>query len=222
MTDPLRDAIEALRMPPRVGTQSHHAMRIGHNAALDAVLAILDAQPKQPTREQIEALKQRVPVRVGGDNMDLAAGWTAALDAVFVLFKEVPDVLSAAKKGKTVSPETRAKMSAAQKGKTVSPETRAKMSAAKKGKTVSPETRAKMSAAKKGKTLSPETRAKMSAAHKGKTLSPETRAKMSAAQKGKTLSPETRAKMSAATKAAKRPKRIARLEAELAALKGEQ
>jgi hypothetical protein len=37
------------------------------------------------------------------------------------------------KKGREVSPETRAKLSAAAKGRTQSPETRAKPSAAKKG-----------------------------------------------------------------------------------------
>ena len=59
--------------------------------------------------------------------------------------------------GKTLSPETRAKISAATKGKTRSPETRAKMSAALKGenhpfygKSHTPEARAKMSAAVKG------------------------------------------------------------------------
>ena len=60
-------------------------------------------------------------------------------------------------RGKSTSPETKAKQSAANKGKTKSLETRAKMSAARKGtnnpnygKSPSSETRAKMSAAKKG------------------------------------------------------------------------
>ena len=76
-----------------------------------------------------------------------------------------------------------AKMSAAKRGKTHSPEARAKMSAAKRGKTHSPEARAKMSAARKRAWADPEARAKMSAARRGKTHSPEARAKMSAAQK---------------------------------------
>jgi len=42
--------------------------------------------------------------------------------------------MSAAKRGRVVSVETRGKISAAQKGKDVSVETRAKMSAAKRGK----------------------------------------------------------------------------------------
>lgn len=52
--------------------------------------------------------------------------------------------------------------STANKGKTHSPEARAKMSVAKIGKTTSSETRAKMSASHTGKTYSPETRAKIS------------------------------------------------------------
>ena len=40
-----------------------------------------------------------------------------------------------ARKGTTLSPETRAKMSAARKGHEVSPETRAKIAAASKGRT---------------------------------------------------------------------------------------
>jgi len=103
---------------------------------------------------------------------------------------------SEAMKGKTPSPETRAKLSAANKN--ITPETRAKMSAANKGKTHSPETKAKMSAAKKN--ITPETRAKISAAKKGIPRSPETRAKLSAVNKGKTHSQESKEKMSAAKK----------------------
>src|SRR5437763_786047 len=74
------------------------------------------------------------------------------------------------KRGRTLSPETRAKISQALKGKPRkphSPETRARMSEAHKGKSHSPETRAKISAAKKGephKPLTPEHRARMSEA----------------------------------------------------------
>ena len=116
------------------------------------------------------------------------------------------------KKGRTLSPEHRAKIAAAQKGHTLSPESRtssrrhrragrggllapslAKISAARKGRTRSPETCAKLSAAQKGRTLA-RASAKIAAAQKGHTLSPETRAKLSAAQKGRPgrpLSPET-------------------------------
>jgi hypothetical protein len=94
--------------------------------------------------------------------------------------------------GKTLSPETKAKLSASHKGKTHTPEARAKISAAQKGKTLSPETKAKMSAARKDTPRSLETREKISESLKGenhplygKTLSPEIKAKISAATKGK-------------------------------------
>ena len=57
---------------------------------------------------------------------------------------------TAPNKGKTHSPEAKAKMSAANKGRPKSPETRAKVSAVHKGKTVSQETKDKMSASRKG------------------------------------------------------------------------
>jgi group I intron endonuclease len=83
------------------------------------------------------------------------------------------------------SPATRQKISEAKKGHTVSSETRLKMSESHKGakspwygKHLSPETRRKISEANKGadspnfgKHLSPETRRKMSEAHKGKKVS---------------------------------------------------
>jgi hypothetical protein len=123
--------------------------------------------------------------------------------------------MSAAAKGRTLSPETRAKISAVHKGRTLNPEHRAKIAAAQKGRTHSPETRAKIAAANKrrfrspehrariaaalkGRPLSPEHRARIAAALKGREVSPETRARLSAAQKGRTLSPEHRAKLSAA------------------------
>jgi hypothetical protein len=78
------------------------------------------------------------------------------------------------------------------KGKSLSPEHRAKLRVALKGKPKSLEHRAKLSAAKSGenhpffgKPLSPEHRRKISAAHKGKQRSPEIRAKISVAAKGR-------------------------------------
>lgn len=89
-------------------------------------------------------------------------------------------------------------------GKTILPETRAKLSAALSGvkkPARSAEYRANISRAQKGlkkPPMSAEHRAKLSAARKGRTVSAETRAKLSAAQVGKTHSAETRAKISAA------------------------
>ena len=125
-------------------------------------------------------------------------------------------------KGKTspYSDETRQKMSAAHKGKKLSPETRRKISEANKGRTsgmkgkkLSPEARRKVSEAQKGRKIppdvlqkrigrkhTPETRRKISEAHKGMTHTPETRQKISEANKGKKLSPEARRKVSEANK----------------------
>jgi group I intron endonuclease len=73
-----------------------------------------------------------------------------------------------------VSAATRKKLSAAHKGRALSPEHRAKTSAANKGKSLSPEHRAKIGAAHLGMTRSPEACANIGAAKKGKTRSPET------------------------------------------------
>ena len=94
--------------------------------------------------------------------------------------------LSASKKGKKLSIETRAKMSAIRKGKPRSPEHCAKLSAALKGKIFTPERCANISAALKGKKYpprSPEYRAKISAIHKGRPRSSEHCAKLSAAKR---------------------------------------
>ena len=93
---------------------------------------------------------------------------------------------------------TRAKMSMAHKGRTFSPEHRAKISAANLNRApISDETRAKMRAAWKTRApASEETRAKLSAAGLGRKHSLESRAKMSAVKQNMSL--ETRAKMSAA------------------------
>mgnify|MGYP003670933698 CR=1 FL=1 len=126
-------------------------------------------------------------LRAGGDNGPFS--------------EETRAKLSAAQKGKKLTPENRAKLLAANKGKKLTPETRAKIGAAQKGRKMSPENRAKLLAANKGRKMSPENRAKMSAVNKGKKYTPETRAKIGAAHKGKKVTPESRAKMSAAQKA---------------------
>lgn len=122
------------------------------------------------------------------------------------------------------SPEVRARKAAARRGKHLSAEARAKVSAAMKGNQhcldchPSAETRAKLSAAKMGnknmlgRHHTAETRAKLSTAAAARSCSLEYRAKLSTAARNhssetraKTLalwhSPEFRAKMSAAHKA---------------------
>lgn len=118
--------------------------------------------------------------------------------------------ISAALKGRKLTPEHCARISAAKMNP--SAETRVKLSAARKGKRHSPEAiariraaaqnpseeaRAKMRAAATGRVLTLEERAKISAAHKGRKRSAEARANMSAAHLGKKLSPESIAKRTA-------------------------
>ena len=119
------------------------------------------------------------------------------------LYEQVKIEISAALKGRKLSPETCAKMGAAKKGRKMSPEFCAKMSVVHKGKKISPETCAKISAALKGIKFSPETLAKMSAVKKGRKRSPEFCANLSAALKGIKKSPETITKRQA-TRAANR------------------
>ena len=77
-----------------------------------------------------------------------------------------------ANRARVVSDTTRAKMSAARKGKSQSPEHVAKRAAAQVGKSLSLEHRAKLSAARTGMTPSSETRAKMSASQKARFAKP--------------------------------------------------
>jgi hypothetical protein len=118
----------------------------------------------------------------------------------------VSEKIRAAMKGKTLSPEHRARIGAAAKGRTHTPEHRARIGAVQRGKILSPEHRSRIRAALKGKPQkphTPETRAKLSVAAKGKTHTPETREKLRIAQRGKPQGPhsaETRAKMSASHK----------------------
>jgi hypothetical protein len=133
---------------------------------------------------------------------------------------EVRIKLSNAKKGKSLSAETKAKLSAANKGnqnclgKKASEATRLKMSMARTGKPgviPSEETRQKLSTSHIGQTpwnkgkpslrigvpRSQETKAKISAAHKGKRLSEAHKEKLAEAKRGNTLSAEHKAKVAA-------------------------
>jgi len=122
--------------------------------------------------------------------------------------------LSAAQRGRKISPESIAKSATAQRGTKRKPHTaeaRAKIGAASKGNkyalgkrhTRSLEFRMKMVKANLGKRHSQETRAKISAVQIGKKLTAEHRAKIAAGMRGKQnclgtkQSPETRAKRSA-------------------------
>jgi hypothetical protein len=91
-------------------------------------------------------------------------------------------------RGLEKTPETRARLSAALRGRKVSPKHKAAISAAKIGYKHTPETRAKMTALRR----KPEIRAKLSAQMMGKANAlgyrhtPETRARMSADMMGNT------------------------------------
>lgn len=123
--------------------------------------------------------------------------------------------VSAAKPGKVLSPEHRAKISANTRSR--DPEVRARMSAgvrkafrdpevvaritaATKKAMTSPEVRAKLSKASRGKRPSAETKAKISAALKASLASPEIRERMALASRGKKATAETKAKISASLK----------------------
>lgn len=120
-------------------------------------------------------------------------------------FNQARDVRAPAR-GRSPTPEARAKQSAALKGRVRSPEHCARLRASMIGRGNTPEARAKMSAAHTGLAQSPEHRARIGAAHKGRPHRPhseETRAKLSAAASGRSHGPrsaETKAKISAAHK----------------------
>src|ERR1700737_2110348 len=99
------------------------------------------------------------------------------------------------KRGKTLTPEHKAKVSAGLTGRPVSSETREKISNSNSGKKRTAECVERMAASHRGKTISDEHRAAVSVAHKGKPKSPETKAKMSAANSGKKRSEETKDKL---------------------------
>jgi hypothetical protein len=120
-------------------------------------------------------------------------------------------------KGKTRSPELRARISASLKGRKLPPEQLAKVRAAaearrgKKRPPFSDEWRANMSKARRGKKLTPEHRAKIAEGLKGNKRGPrpdmrgdknpmrrpEVRAKVSESQKGRPVPPERRARIAA-------------------------
>lgn len=111
--------------------------------------------------------------------------------------------MSAAKKGKKLSPEHAAKAVAALRKTERTPEMYARIAAAQRGKK-RPGTGAKIAAAITGYKHTPETRARMSEAHKGRSLSPEHAAKLRASRIGVKATPETRAKIAAAQKGKQR------------------
>jgi predicted GIY-YIG superfamily endonuclease len=81
----------------------------------------------------------------------------------------------------------KAKITAALRGRVVSPATRGKISAAHRLLTISPEVRAKQRAAATGRPVPHEMRRKISTTMTGRRHPAEARANMSAAQKGKLL-----------------------------------
>ncbi|WP_003297534.1 NUMOD3 domain-containing DNA-binding protein [Stutzerimonas stutzeri] len=111
--------------------------------------------------------------------------------------------ISLALKGRSKSPDTRAKLSAAHKGKTVSAETRAKLSAATLGMKHTEEAKSRIGAAAKGRVKSEAERANISAARVGRIFGPlteEHKRNISKASKGRKQTPESVAKRVATRK----------------------
>jgi hypothetical protein len=108
--------------------------------------------------------------------------------------------ISAAKKGRRLSPEHVAKISAYMRGRPKTEQQKAKMSAARKGSKKSPEEIEAYLPALRAAMASPDVRAKIAAAAVGRVASPEARAKMSASRTGRVQPPEERAKRSASLK----------------------
>jgi hypothetical protein len=110
---------------------------------------------------------------------------------------------------KNPAPERRAEMAAARRGKIIGAETRAKLSAINSApelvarlaeRNKSPEMRAAVSAAQRGKPKSPEHVARIAEANRGRKASAETSAKLSIARRGGRRSEETRAKIAASVR----------------------
>lgn len=102
----------------------------------------------------------------------------------------------AAMRGRTCSPEHRARMSAARRGRTFP-----KHAAVLRGRKASDETRAKMSASHKAlPRRSSETCARLSSALKGRVFTPKHRAAISAAKRGQPHTPEPRARIAEGTR----------------------
>ncbi len=114
--------------------------------------------------------------------------------------------------------EVRAKLSAANKGKRMSPEARTKLSVAHTGKVFSAERRANMGAAQIGKRVSAKTREKLRVANTGRKPTPAQIAKQIAARLGRKHSITTLSKLRA--KAAGRVPSAATRAAQIAAMTG--
>lgn len=113
--------------------------------------------------------------------------WAARERAwIAVLRNNFPDTTNVAAGGQGItgliaSAETRAKLSAARKGKKLSPETVEKIRLGNIGKKYTDEAKAKIGAKSRGRKASVETRMRMRAARLGRKHAPETCAKIKAA-----------------------------------------
>jgi len=131
--------------------------------------AIHECGPDVFTIKQLRSLPTNTPQR----EVDLAE--TRAITSAGTLAPAGYNLTIKARGPGPHTPEARAKISAANKGKRLSPEHCQKIRASKLGKPRSAKTRAKVSATLKGRKLSAQTRARLSAALKGRKHSPEHR-----------------------------------------------
>jgi hypothetical protein len=123
---------------------------------------------------------------------------TTGGDARFSFAPETIELMSAERRGRVVSEETKAKHRLYRHTE----ESRAKMSASRVGRKLSPEHIAKTAAFHTGRKRPAETGAKIS--EKAKNRSVETRERMAAAQRGKKMSPEAIEKTAAKNRGRKR------------------
>lgn len=189
---------QALRTAKTNGPMLYRAWR-KHGAPALTVLAIVEDEDLFETERR--AISVFGTLSPGGYNL------TEGGEAGCSQHPEVRAKIGAA--SRNPSDETRAKLSAAGRGKKMSPEAIAKRSAARRGKKRSPEAVAKTNAANRGRKHSAEARARMSVAKRNPSA--ETRAKISAAQRARARTPasaETRAKMSTAQRARREAERL--------------
>lgn len=128
---------------------------------------------------------------------DWSAAWYIAqrLELTTDDYAEIRRKISAALKGRIMSPEWRAKISAALTGKKSPLHAIEARRCANLGRKHPPEFGKAIAERQRGTKASPEARRNMSVAHVGRKASPETKAKMSAARKGQYRDPAATRRM---------------------------
>jgi HNH endonuclease/NUMOD3 motif len=128
---------------------------------------------------------------------DWAAAWyiSKRLTLTPADYEQIRGKISAALKGRVMSPEWRARISQALTGRKADPAVVEKQRVANTGRKYGPEYGRKITERQLGTRATEEARRNMSAAHRGKKASAETRLKMSAARKGQYRDPDATRRM---------------------------